>query len=108
MPSTRSPTRKGLSEYGALASRHNLAFEAKWVGTAAVSPADDPLGSPDVSSLADLAAGYELVRSMRNVPVTKASIVPPVLAALAPLVAVALTQAPVKQILGELKGLLQL
>lgn len=107
-PVLKALKRKGLSEYGALASRHNLAFETKWVGTAAVSPADDPLGSPDVSSLADLAAGYESVRSVRVVPVTKASIVPLVLAAMAPLVAVALTQAPVKQILGELKGLLLL
>jgi hypothetical protein len=107
-PVLKALKRKGLSEYGALASRHNLAFEAKWVGTDAVSPADEPLGSPDVSSLADLAAGYELVRNMRTLPVTKASIVPLVLAAMAPLVVVALTQAPVKQIIGEMKGLLLL
>jgi len=107
-PVLKALKRKGLSHYGALASRHNLAFESKWVGGAAGDPAEGPLGSPDVSSLADLAAGYELVKNMRTLPVTKASIVPLVLAALAPLAAVALTQAPFKQILGELKGLLLL
>jgi hypothetical protein len=98
----------GLSRYGALASRHNLAFEAKWVGGAAGDPAEGPLGSPDVSSLADLAAGYEFVKSIRPLPVTKESVVPPVLAALVPLAGVALTQAPFRQILDAVKGLLLL
>ena len=107
-PVLKALKRQGLSRYGALASRHNLAFEGKWIAGTAGGPAEGPLGSPDVSSLADLAAGYELVKQMRTLPVTKASVVPLVLAALAPLVAVALTQAPFKQILGELKGLLLL
>ena len=107
-PVLKALKRQGLSHYGALASRHNLAFEAKWIGGTAGDPAEGPLGSPDVSSLADLAAGYELVKNMRTLPVTKASVVPLVLAALAPLAAVALTQAPFKLILRELKGLLLL
>jgi hypothetical protein len=107
-PVLKALKRQGLSRYGALASRHNLAFEGKWIGGTAGDPAEGPLGSPDVSSLADLAAGYELVKNMRTLPVTKASVVPLVLAALAPLAAVALTQAPFKLILGELKGLLLL
>jgi hypothetical protein len=45
---------------------------------------------------------------MRTMAVTKSSVVPLVLAALAPLAVVALTEAPFKQILGELKGLLLL
>jgi hypothetical protein len=105
-PVLKSLKRKGLSDYGALASRHNLAFEAKWLGAAADAPSVDPLGTPDVASLADLAAGYELVQNMRTLPLTKSSILPLVLAAMAPLAAVA--QAPVKQILGEMKGLMLL
>jgi hypothetical protein len=107
-PVLKALKRKGLSHYGALASRHNMAFEGKWVDGTAGAPGEGPLGSPDVSSLADLAAGYELVKNMRTMPVTKSSVVPLVLAALAPLAGVALTQAPFKLILGELKGLLLL
>jgi hypothetical protein len=42
-----------------------------------------------LSSLADLAAGYELVKDIRPLPVTKQSILPLVLSALPPLAAVA-------------------
>jgi hypothetical protein len=45
---------------------------------------------------------------MRPVPVTKQSIVPLVLVALLPFVTVAATQAPFKQILESIKGLLLL
>ena len=102
--------KQGLSRYGALVSRHHLAFEAKWINGDGASgeAAADPLGSPDASSLADLSTGYQIIQEMRPVPVTKQSIVPLVLAALLPFVAVAATQAPFKQILGAVKGLLLL
>ena len=100
--------RQGLSRYGALASQHNLAFEAKWAGDGQVEPGEDLLGAPDPSSLADLAAGYELVKNMLAVPVTKESVAPLVLAAVLPLVCVAATQAPLKEIMGALKGMLLL
>lgn len=102
--------KQGLSRYGALVSRHHLAFEAKWISgdNASGAAAADPLGAPDASSLADLSASYQIIQEMRPVPVTKQSIVPLVLAALLPFVAVAATQAPFKQILGAVKGLLLL
>jgi hypothetical protein len=102
--------KQGLSRYGALVSRHHLAFEAKWIdGDGALDgTVEDPLGSPDVSSLADLSASYQIIQEMRPVPVTKQSIVPLVLAALLPFVAVAATQVPFKQVLGAIKGLLLL
>jgi len=99
--------KEGLSHYGALVSRHNRAFEEKWVhGVAAGGVEENPLGSPDMSSLADLSASYDLIQNIRVVPVTKDSVVPLVVAALLPLAAVAATQLPVRQILGALKGLL--
>lgn len=102
--------KQGLSRYGALVSRHHLAFEAKWIrGEGASGEAvEDPLGSPDMSSLADLSASYQIIEAMRPVPVTRQSIVPLVLVTLLPFVAVAATQAPFKQILGGIKGLLLL
>jgi ABC-type transport system involved in cytochrome bd biosynthesis fused ATPase/permease subunit len=107
-PVLKALKRQGLSRYGALLSQHNLAFEEKWIDGAAGAAGESLLGSPDVSSLADLSASYQLVSAMQTVPVTKESILPLVVAALVPLAAVAVTQAPLKQVLGELKGLLLL
>jgi hypothetical protein len=94
---------QGLSRYAILASRHNLAFEEKWANA---QSAESSLGSPDISSLADLAAGYQLVRDIRPLPLALSSIVPLILAALLPIAAVAATQAPFKQVLGAIKSLL--
>jgi hypothetical protein len=68
----------------------------------------DPLGSADISSLTDLSASYQIIQEMQPVPVTKQSIFPLVVAALLPFVVVAATQAPFKQIVGAVKGLLLL
>ena len=101
--------KEGLSRYGALVSRHHLAFEEKWLtGEPGAGASADPLGSPDISSLADLSASYELIQNIRLIPVTKASIVPLIVSALLPLAVVAATQAPIKQILGAIKGLVLL
>ncbi|MDM0115838.1 hypothetical protein QTI66_27060 [Variovorax sp. J22R133] len=96
--------RQGLMHYGRIASQHNLAFEAKWLNADAAKM----LGEPDPSSLADLSAGYELVKNMLAVPVTKESILPILLAAITPLALVAATQVPFKEVLGTVKGLLML
>ena len=100
--------RAGLSHYGALVSRHNLAFEQRWIESADGAAQAEALGSPDVSSLADLSAGYELVERMKPLPLAKAGVAPLLLAALLPIVVVAATQAPFKQILGALKGMMLL
>lgn len=97
--------RQGLSDYGALVSHHNRAFEARWVG-AARTDAVEAVGSPDMSSLADLAAGYELVTRIKAVPLGKAGIAPLLLGAMLPIVVVAATQVPFKQILGAMKSML--
>jgi hypothetical protein len=100
--------KQGLSRYGALVSRHHLAFEARWLGGAAGRGGEQALGSPDMSSLADLSAAYDLVKRMQTVPVTKSSIFPLLLAAVLPLAGVALTRVPFRAILDSVKGLLLL
>jgi hypothetical protein len=100
--------KQGLSRYGALVSQHHLAFETRWLGDRAGGQGNDALGSPDMSSLADLSAAYDLVRSMQSVPITKASIFPLLLAATVPLAGVALTRVPFRAILDSVKGLLLL
>ena len=66
------------------------------------------LGAPDASSLADLAAGYELVKNVLAAPVTKESVMPIILAALAPVVCVVATQVPFGEIIKVAKGFLLL
>ncbi|MDM0075610.1 hypothetical protein QTH90_14500 [Variovorax sp. J2P1-59] len=107
-PRLLSLKREGLAHYGSLASRHNIAFETKWVSAREVEPAEEMLGAPDPSSLADLAAGYDLVKRMLPVPISLESVGPIVLAALVPLVCVAATQVPFEQIVDTIKTLLPL
>lgn len=99
--------RSGLRRYSVLVTHHNLAFEEKWIDVPRLE-GESPLGSPDVSSLADLAAGYEMVKNIRPLPVTRETVAPLIIAAALPFIAVALTQLPVKQVLDAVKGLLVL
>jgi hypothetical protein len=98
--------KQGLSRYGALVSQHHLAFEGRWLRGDAGKQGAEALGSPDMSSLADLSAAYDLVSAMRPVPVTKSSIVPLIVVATLPLAGVALTRVPFKAILDSIRGLL--
>jgi len=59
--------RRGRGEYGLLVAQHAQAFDRKWIH--GERPTDEPmLGSADMSSLADLAASYEIVQGTRLVP----------------------------------------
>lgn len=100
--------RGGLVMYGGLISQHNLAFEERWCSGVQRPPGADALGSPDMSSLADLSMSYDMVKRMLPIPIVKEGIVPLVAAALLPMLIVAATQAPVRQVMAALKGLLLL
>jgi hypothetical protein len=66
-PQMARAKRKGLSEYGLLATRYVDGFEQKWVvGDAAEG--GELLGTGDIQSLADLGNSYGAVRDMRIVP----------------------------------------
>ena len=66
-PQLAQAKRKGLGEYGLLATRYVQEFEEKWVrGHAATS--GELLGSGDIQSLADLGNSYAVIREMRPVP----------------------------------------
>jgi hypothetical protein len=96
--------RKGNREYGTLAARYVREFDAKWLRGGA--PADEPLvGSGDIQSLADLGNSFEIVKTMRFVPVTKEAILRLVAATLAPLVPLALTMMPLEELLKKLIGI---
>ncbi len=93
--------RTGNREYGTLAQRYVREFDAKWIRGEA--PADEPLvGSGDIQSLADLGNSFEIVRSMRLVPVTQDALIRLVAATLAPMVPLALTMMPLEELLKRL------
>src|SRR5262249_18955423 len=64
-PQIADVKRKGVGEYGLLASRYVQRFEEKWVRT---TEREEILGSGDIQSLADLGNSYDVVREMRTVP----------------------------------------
>ena len=104
-PQLAAAKRIGLREYGALAERYVREFDAKWLRGGA--PADEPfVGSSDIQSLADLGNGYEVVRSMRSAPITKAIILELAAATLIPMAPLLLTVMPMEQLLTKLLGIL--
>lgn len=98
-------SRRGERDYGPLAERYSHEFEAKWVRGNRTS--DEPLlGSADIQSLADMANAYAVVKSMRLAPITRQSVMQLGVATLAPIVPLALTMMPLKQLLTLLLGML--
>jgi hypothetical protein len=97
--------RKGSREYGTLAERYVREFDAKWLRGGAA--ADERLmGSADLQSLADLSNSFEVVRSMRIVPLTWDAIVQLIGAILLPLAPLLLTMIPVEELLDRVVGIL--
>lgn len=107
-PTLRRLKRNGLRQYGGLISQHHQAFEARWIEPGSLVSGEQALGSPDMSSLADLSASHDLVERILPAPLTKEGVLPLLLASILPMIAVAATQMPFKQILGTLKALLVL
>jgi hypothetical protein len=97
--------RTALREYGTLAQRYVREFDAKWVH-GDVRAGDELLGSGDIQSLADLGNSFEVVRSMRVVPVTKDTMLQLAMATAAPFVPLVLTLMPLEELLKKLLGIL--
>jgi hypothetical protein len=91
--------RRGLGEFGALASRYVREFEEKWVHGGA--PADEALiGSADLQSLADLGNSYAVVQEMRFVPFGLKDAIRLAAAAAAPLLPLTLTIFSLEELAG--------
>ncbi|HMK22621.1 MAG TPA: hypothetical protein VK466_09820 [Terriglobales bacterium] len=90
VPHLAAAKRAGLRDYGSLAQRYMREFDDKWArGTA---PADKPLlGSPDIQSLADLGTSFDVIRTMRLVPITRDALVPLLVVTLLPVAPLLLT-----------------
>lgn len=88
-PQLARAKRKGLADYGLLASRYVERFEKKWVGNE--SQYDELLGTGDIQSLADLGNSYAVVSEMRAIPFGLQDMSRLALATAAPLVPLGLT-----------------
>jgi len=99
---------KGLSDYSAFAERYVNEFDRKWLGADSV-PREPLLGTPDVQSLADLSSSVAIVGSMRIVPISPGLLKSLGVAALLPLLPLALLKYPLTELLtkfiGRLAGL---
>ncbi len=66
-PKLARAKRKGLADYGLLASRYVEEFEQKWVKERGFL-SDELLGNGDIQSLSDLGNSYAVIGEMRAVP----------------------------------------
>ena len=89
---------ESLHDYGAFAVTHNLMFHGKWVQ--GHNPKGEPaLGTPDISSLADLGNAYEVLDRMRPIPFDPSDAIALALAAVIPMTPLLLTVMPLGQII---------
>lgn len=100
-PHLGAARRIGLREYGTLAQRYVRDFDEKWLrgGRAAGEPL---MGSADIQSLADLGNSFELIRSMRVVPITRDAVVQLAVITLLPVAPLLLTMISLEELLKRL------
>ena len=105
VPALVAAKRTGLKTYGLLAQRYVREFDGKWLGTGA-QPADTLLGNPDIRSLADMSHAYDVVSSMRLVPINWRIAMQLALVMLVPMAPLALTILTDVELASMLLGLL--
>ena len=89
--------RKGLMQYGTLATNYVACFDKKWARGG--GKGEEMLGSPDIQSLADLGGSYAAVREMRLVPFGLDDVLPLAGIAVLPLLPLLVTVMPLDEIL---------
>ena len=80
----QSVKRRGLREYGRVATAYVRGFDAKWLRGGS-PPGESLLGSADIQSLNDLAGSFDIIRRMRVVPFGPALVIILIVATLAPM-----------------------
>lgn len=73
VPHLAALKRAGLREYGALAQKYVRGFDDKWV-RGRVSAGEPLVGSADIQSLADLSNSFQIIESIKLVPVTRQAV----------------------------------
>jgi len=90
--------KQAMLDYGELVGRHGRLVHKRWIEGREVGQ-PPILEAPELGPVADTAAMYDAVKSMRSVPLGKNSVLPVALAAALPIIAVLALQLPVKQLL---------
>ena len=96
--------RESHGEYSRLAGGHHRAFEARWLRRD--DAGSELLGSPDVSSLADLDTAFQNVTALRTFPVDRRNVAVVAVAAALPMVPLVMLEIPVAEILRRILGIL--
>jgi hypothetical protein len=96
---------RALLEYGTLISRHDRAFDKKWIDDRQTDQ-EKILGSSDVSSLAGLAHAFEHVERMQLIPIDKLALSVLIVAALFPMIPLLATAIPLTEIFSKLAELM--
>jgi hypothetical protein len=96
--------RRGVREYGMVASRYVNDFRGKWIEGGAGQEA--VLGTGDIQSLADLSASFDVAREMRLIPIDIRSVVELAMLAALPLLPLTLTIIPLEDMIDRLTGVL--
>jgi hypothetical protein len=99
-PTLHRTKRAGKNAYGNLSQRYTIDFERKWMSGAMRE--DHLLGSGDIQSLADLRNGYDVVRSMRLLPIGRETVLRLLIFPLIPVAPLALTLVPLDRLVKEL------
>jgi len=100
-PQLERAKRRGLGDFGRLATRYVQGFEEKWVRTRAASE-EELLGSADIQSLADLGNSYAVVKEMRLTPFGLKDVMRLALVTAAPLLPLSLTVFSLEEIVTRL------
>lgn len=104
LPVLARTKRRGIIEYGALATRYIREFDDKWVRGGAI-PEEPLIGSADIQSLADMGNSYGVIADMRSLPITPQMIAGFGIATLLPVAPLLLTLMPLSAILKKLAGI---
>ncbi len=100
-PTLNSVRRRSVAEYSQLVGKQGRLVHRRWVEGAHVEH-EPILDAPEIGPVADAAAMYESVKTIRRVPIGKSSLVLIIVPLAVPLVLVAALQIPLKEMLLKL------
>ena len=104
-PKLRKCRVKGILDFSVLGERYVHDFEKKWLGARRAS-AEELLGNNDIQSLADLNSSADAIRDMRIAPISLSLLIELAIAALLPLLPLALFKYPITELLAKFVELL--
>jgi len=103
-PTLHRAKRAGKTAYGSLSQRYAMDFERKWMS--GTMKEENLLGSGDIQSLADLRNGYDVVRTMRLIPIGRETVLRLMIVASVPLAPLAFTFVSIDRLMEHLMNAL--